>query len=165
MMDARKPVHTGGCQCGAVRYAVYAAPTNPLICHCRTCQKAFGSPFAALVTTSHDQFAWTRGAPAWFASSSAVERGFCPQCGTPLSRQQLDRTQIQISIGSFDDPGKLSPVKQICVDKGVPWFTTLAALDALQTSEILSPEFHDNLKNYQHPDHDTLAWPSAGGQS
>ena len=39
---------TGGCQCGAVRYALHAVPTNPHICHCRMCQKAFGSFFAPL---------------------------------------------------------------------------------------------------------------------
>ncbi len=27
MTDTRMPVHTGGCQCGAVRYALYAEPT------------------------------------------------------------------------------------------------------------------------------------------
>ncbi len=39
---------TGGCQCGAVRYALLSPPTNPHICHCRMCQKAFGSFFAPL---------------------------------------------------------------------------------------------------------------------
>ena len=47
MTEAREPVHTGGCQCGAVRYALYAEPTNPHVCHCRMCQKAFGNVFAA----------------------------------------------------------------------------------------------------------------------
>ncbi len=155
MTETRKPAHTGGCQCGAVRYALYATPANPLICHCRMCQKAFGSPFAALTAISHGQFAWTRGTPAWFASSSAVERGFCRKCGTPLSRQHRDQPQIQISIGSFDDPGRISPTRQICVDQRLPWFTTLATLDAMQTSEILTPAFHENLTNNQHPDHDT----------
>lgn len=38
----------GGCQCGAVRYRVTARLRNPHICHCRMCQKAFGSYFAPL---------------------------------------------------------------------------------------------------------------------
>ena len=33
MSGQRKPVLTGGCQCGAVRYAVYAAPERAGICH------------------------------------------------------------------------------------------------------------------------------------
>ena len=39
---------TGGCQCGAVRYALLEEPTGAHICHCRMCQKAFGSFFAPL---------------------------------------------------------------------------------------------------------------------
>ncbi len=39
---------TGGCQCGAIRYALHDAPTGASICHCRMCQKAFGNYFAPL---------------------------------------------------------------------------------------------------------------------
>ena len=46
MTEKRARVHTGGCQCGAVRYALLAEPYDPHICHCRMCQKAFGGPFA-----------------------------------------------------------------------------------------------------------------------
>jgi len=42
-----KPVLTGGCQCGAIRFAVKAAPVKVSICHCRMCQKASGAPFAS----------------------------------------------------------------------------------------------------------------------
>lgn len=45
--ETRSIVATGGCQCGAVRYALYAAPEGS-VCHCRMCQKAVGGPFAAL---------------------------------------------------------------------------------------------------------------------
>jgi hypothetical protein len=31
------PVMTGGCQCGAVRYALMSDPTQASICHCLTC--------------------------------------------------------------------------------------------------------------------------------
>jgi hypothetical protein len=38
-----KPVHTGGCQCGAVRFRVEGALGDASVCHCRMCQKAFGA--------------------------------------------------------------------------------------------------------------------------
>jgi hypothetical protein len=37
MTEQRTPVLTGGCQCGAVRYALYCEPTEPSICHYRMC--------------------------------------------------------------------------------------------------------------------------------
>ncbi len=40
---------TGGCQCGAVRFACESLGRASL-CHCRMCQKAFGSYFAPLAT-------------------------------------------------------------------------------------------------------------------
>jgi hypothetical protein len=43
------------------------------------CQKAVGAPFWALAETDLASFEWTRGEPAWFRSSEAVERGFCAQ--------------------------------------------------------------------------------------
>ena len=74
MTDAPKPVLTGGCQCGAVRYALSKAPNRVNICHCRMCQKATGAPFASYADIEHEDFAWTRGKPAAFKSSSIAER-------------------------------------------------------------------------------------------
>ena len=76
-----EPVLTGGCQCGAVRYALYAMPERTSLCHCRMCQKAVGQPFAAYTCVPADKFAWTRGKPPTFRSSTAAERHFCPACG------------------------------------------------------------------------------------
>src|SRR6187401_3628133 len=90
--DARTPLHTGGCQCGAVRYALYAEPTNPHVCHCRMCQKAFGNYFAPLAGLPLGDFAWTFGTPGVFKSSEAAERGFCRDCGTRCSFATLTAT-------------------------------------------------------------------------
>ena len=63
--DRRTPVMTGGCQCGAVRYALMSEPTQASICHCRMCQKAFGSYFAPLTGVPVRDLVWTRGTPAF----------------------------------------------------------------------------------------------------
>ena len=76
---------TGGCQCGAVRYALLEEPTGAHICHCRMCQKAFGSFFAPLTGLPMTAFEITRGELAIFKSSDPTERGFCRNCGTPLT--------------------------------------------------------------------------------
>jgi len=36
-MPESKPAMTGGCQCGAVRYALMSEATHASICHCRMC--------------------------------------------------------------------------------------------------------------------------------
>jgi hypothetical protein len=58
---------------------------NAHLCHCRMCQKALGNVFAALVAAPRDGLSWTRGEPKRFFSSEHVARGFCGDCGTPLS--------------------------------------------------------------------------------
>src|SRR6185295_11945689 len=76
---------TGGCQCGAVRYAWLEKPAYSSVCYCRMCQKASGQAFMGLTGGKKEHLTWTRGAPAIFRSSNFVERGFCNQCGTQLT--------------------------------------------------------------------------------
>src|SRR6187431_2983431 len=95
---------TGGCQCGAVRYTLHEPPSGPHICHCRMCQKAFGSFFAPLTGVAEAKFELTRGALSTFKSSDQVERGFCKDCGTPLTFRYVASPRIAVSIGSLDDP-------------------------------------------------------------
>src|ERR1700712_1369555 len=105
-MYKTQPTMTGGCQCGAIRYALYEIPEST-VCHCRMCQKAVGGPFAALSKVPLAQFAWTRGTPGKFQSSSAAERHFCAACGTPLSFHYLDSDAIEVTTGSLDLPARL----------------------------------------------------------
>ena len=125
MNDQRTPVMTGGCQCGAVRYALLAEPTDPSICHCRMCQKAFGNYIAPFAGVPLADLSWTRGTLAVFRSSDAVERGFCRDCGTPLSYRVLANDRISVSIGSLDEPARVTPVIQYGIEGRLP------AIDAL----------------------------------
>ena len=107
-----KPVLTGGCQCGAVRFALKAVPVRVSICHCRMCQKAAGAPFASFADIEHTDFAWTKGQPASFRSSSIAMRDFCAACGTPLSFRRIDGPRIEIMTGAFDRPDRVIPTRQ-----------------------------------------------------
>jgi len=121
-MDARGPVAVGGCQCGAVRYAFFAPLENAHVCHCRMCQRATGGVFASLAGGSPDNFAWTRGKPAFFASSNLAQRAFCDQCGTPLSfRYNLPTARMYVTIGSLDRPEEVTLVKQYGIESRLPW--------------------------------------------
>jgi hypothetical protein len=158
---------TGGCQCGAVRYALHEEPSDPHICHCRMCQKAFGSFFAPLSGVPLAAFELTRGQLAIFKSSDQTERGFCRNCGTPLTFHYVDRPQIAVSIGSLDEPEKVKPGRQYGIEARVSWFGDLAALPGDQTTEEDAPDLARRIAatNHQHPDHDTAVWPAAGSRS
>ena len=147
---------TGGCQCGAVRFAVEGPLGRASICHCRMCQKAFGALFAPLAGVGLADLTWTRGLPRVFSSSEATERGFCGNCGTPLTFHYVFHDRISVSLGSLDDPTRIVPASQYGIESRVPWFDRLAGLPGAPTE--LPTDHAGQLVSRQHPDHDTKAW-------
>ena len=94
---------TGGCQCGAVRYALDMVPENVHVCHCRMCQKAVGGPFAVICPVLKSAFRVTRGEIAYFWSSAVARRGFCRDCGTPLLFEYPDEgDDLGVLVGTLD---------------------------------------------------------------
>ena len=155
MVDFRM---TGGCQCGAVRYALHAMPDTPCICHCRMCQKQAGNYFGAFAGIEERHFEVTRGKVAYFRSSDIGDRGFCRDCGTPLVYRYTSDARVAVTLGSLDDPAKLKPIVQYGVESRMPWFSELAVLPATEADDL---ETCENIRrsNRQHPDHDTTTWP------
>ena len=145
---------TGGCQCGAVRFAADAAPDRACICHCRMCQKATGQPFQAFTTFKAKDFRWTRGSPTLFTSSSWVDRGFCNKCGTPLTYRSDDQ-EIHVSTGALDHPNAAPPTIAYGVESEIPWCVTLTTLPRQRTEDVVSAEDAARFVNHQHPDRDT----------
>jgi len=145
---------TGGCQCGAVRYRIDGPFNNPHICHCRMCQKAFGNYFAALVGSLKENLHWTKGQPSFFRSSSIVQRGFCRDCGTPLSFAYDHSKHIAVSIGSLDDPSAVTPERQYGVESRLPAFAHLHELEGSRTEDDVPPEMMAKLRSRQQPDRD-----------
>jgi hypothetical protein len=154
-----EPAISGGCQCGAIRYRIVGPLGKAGICHCRMCQKAFGSWGAPLVSVPLANLTWSRGEPGEFRSSAVVARGFCPDCGTPLYMKEDDYGVWEIAIGSLDNPALASPTTQVGIESELPWFASLHGLPRSRTDEDRSPEDLEKLKSFQHPDHDTDTWP------
>lgn len=152
-MYKTRPTMTGGCQCGAVRYALFETPESS-VCHCRMCQKAVGGPFAALCKVKLACFAWTLGQPASFNSSSAAERHFCQNCGTPLTFRYLDGDAIEVTTGTLDEPASVPPIKNFGAESRLHWIDLLqpGRLPDITTAE--SNGGKRAIVSYQHPDHD-----------
>ncbi|HRK17619.1 MAG TPA: GFA family protein [Hyphomicrobiaceae bacterium] len=146
---------TGGCQCGAVRYRLSADPQNAHVCHCRMCQKATGNYFAALARVALSDITWTRGAPSIFRSSELVERGFCRNCGTPLTFRYVNTDRINITLGSLDDPTAVPPIRQYGVEGRMPFMGEIADLPGTKTEDDVPADVMKRLSSRQHPDYDT----------
>lgn len=151
---------TGGCQCGAVRYRAESLG-RAAICHCRMCQKQFGSFYGPFVTGIG--VTWTRGVPKHFRSSNAGQRGFCGECGTPLTFES--EGVVELAIGALDNPALAAPVLQVNPNDKLPFVDGISALPTRSAEEKapLDARMRDFV-NFQHPDHDTAQWPSGSGR-
>ena len=145
---------TGGCPCGAVRYATTASPDRASLCHCRMCQKAGGAPFMAFFSVPAASLTWTVGQPAAFASSSVATRGFCLDCGTPLTYQREPRS-ISITTGSLDDPSRAVPTERLGQESVLAWSEQVGALPIRSVAAWMESIGSPAIVNQQYPDHDS----------
>jgi hypothetical protein len=112
----------GGCACGAVRYRATAAPRASMICHCRDCRRAAAAPAVAWLTFARADVAIVAGAPAAFASSPPVRRGFCAACGTPLTYEHTGRPdEIDVTTCSLDDADAAPPTHHSQLAEDLHW--------------------------------------------
>jgi hypothetical protein len=154
---------TGGCQCGAVRFSAEGEPDAGL-CHCRMCQKATGGPFGAYASFPTAALTWTRGRRKLFLSSEHVARGFCGDCGTPLTFEAASGQgrHTSVTIGALDDPASFPPGGQIKIADRLPWIDRLADVPRRSPEdEAAAAAKYPTVVSRQHPDHDTETWPPA----
>ncbi len=150
-------VRTGGCQCGAVRFRIKGQLGRPSICHCRMCQKQFGGFFGPLVTAK-GEVEWLRDELAYFQSSINIARGFCKQCGTPLTYKHPGG--LEIAIGAFDDRSDLAPQIQVNYGSRLPWVEQIFSAPIHDDPDYYSQQ--ESIISFQHPDHETENWPAHG---
>jgi len=114
--------HEGGCLCGAVRYRLEADDYDTNYCHCRSCRVATGGPVAAFVDLQPGQFSWTKGEPAFFASSPGVRRGFCRTCGTAMTYESdTQEGEVHVLTPTLYHPDAFPPSNVFHEDERIPW--------------------------------------------
>ena len=114
----------GGCLCGQVRYRVLGAPVLSLYCYCRDCLSVAGTDGYAGMMVQESEFdhflgrtsVHTRGS----RSGRAVDRHFCPECGSNLwGVTQLGL--VSVAAGTLDDPDSFVPAKAVFVSPAPAW--------------------------------------------
>lgn len=98
----------GGCACGKVRFEADVDSDEAYLCHCRMCQRATGSVSIAFKNLPQDKVRWLSG-PDWYESSPIARRPYCAACGTSLGFQFREGSNLDLTVASFDEPGRFRP--------------------------------------------------------
>lgn len=116
----------GGCQCGAVRYRLKAAPKGVYACHCKDCQRFSGTTHTISMVVGVDDVELVKGTLIHFdkaADSGRVVRMLgCERCGTKVWNEPLaSPALIVMKPGTLDDMGWAAPVGNIWTESRAPW--------------------------------------------
>lgn len=119
-----KTPFTGGCMCGSVRYICISEPNFMGNCHCRDCQRATGTAFAAAIIVPRDAVTITGDVKYYDVtgdSGQTISRGFCPNCGSRLFSKREVADFLGITAGSLDDPSWFSPMFDFYTASAQSW--------------------------------------------
>jgi hypothetical protein len=116
---------TGGCLCGAVRYAFAEEPVVTRICWCRLCQYLGGGSGTVNVCFRTAGMKVTGALHDWSSvadSGNVMHRRFCPACGTPVFSEAEARPHLVfVRAGTLDDPEIAKPAMTIWTASAPTW--------------------------------------------
>ncbi|MSO54955.1 MAG: GFA family protein [Rhodospirillales bacterium] len=113
---------TGGCLCGRIRYQSTAAPRLVTHCHCTICRRQSGAAFLTWASFQAAALTITQGTPTGIRATEKAERSFCAECGTPMTfRFFASPDEIDVTIGSLDDPTAVTPQDHIWTSTQLHW--------------------------------------------
>ena len=120
--------HSGGCMCGSVRYRLTAEPMRVGLCHCETCRRNTGAAFGVFAVVRRGDLQVLSGETGWFQSSPVGKRHFCRSCGSPVFSEWTDSDDIDVYVGSLDEPERLEPSYELWTVRRLPWLSHLGQL-------------------------------------
>lgn len=134
----RKPVASGGCFCGDVRFEIWGEPSAIGYCHCRMCQLALGGPVSAWMACEKKFVKFLGDAPKVYQSSQISERAFCGNCGTSLYTdiKALGTSGFySMRLATLDNPEDFPPSCHFGVENQLPWLEIADDLPRIRTEE------------------------------
>ena len=115
----------GGCKCGLVRFEGRLLGAPMFRCHCRDCQQLTGSGHSEMIPLSRSDFMISETCKTYEmkgGSGGSTFSGFCPECGSQLTRNSARMSdRIYVHASSLDDPRRYRPEKSICADAAQVW--------------------------------------------
>jgi hypothetical protein len=128
-------IREGGCQCGAVRYAIHGEPVWLAVCHCKECQRQSGSAFGMSLIVRKGQFVLQQGQLKHFTRTSDSNRpvvcAFCPECGTRIYHEpRYLEGVVNVKPGTLDDTSWLQPNLHAWTARKQPWLKLEEGLPA-----------------------------------
>ena len=110
---------TGGCLCGAVRFAARDVPLTVGVCHCEMCRRWTGSALIG-VTVPTGSVSFSGDALTVMQTSDWAERAFCGRCGSGVYfRVTMEGDwfgNTELPVGLFDDPDGFEITNEIYID-------------------------------------------------
>lgn len=133
--------YTGGCACGAIRFATGSDPLFENHCQCIDCQKRSGTGHGSYLTfPRRADVVITGQAKDWRVtgdSGNEKVHAFCPTCGTPVYLTFVAMPDlVAVHAASLDDPGQFKPQAVTYNSRSRVWDTMDASL---QTFEKMPP--------------------------
>lgn len=128
----------GRCTCGAIAYALTAAPMFVHCCHCSWCQRETGSAFAinALIEAEHIQL--IKGQPEIITVPSNSGKGQqicrCPVCKTALwSHYGAAKEKVSfVRVGTLNHPDACPPDIHIFTSTKQKWLQLSNAVPVME---------------------------------
>jgi adenylate cyclase len=133
-----RPVVTGGCLCGEVRFEVTGESIGSSYCHCRMCQRFAGAPVSAGTGFLYNDFRVIQGEPRLYRSSEIAERAFCPTCGSSMWMKYFSWKWIFIKTANLDNPEDFAPTTHFGIESQMPWHDVHDELPRIRSED--SPE-------------------------
>ena len=135
---ADESMRSGGCLCGAVRFAIPVPEARFSVCHCSMCRRWSAGPFMSVHCPGNVTFTEDEGL-SWYRGSPWAERGFCSKCGTSLFWRLAEKPQQEliVSVEAFDDAADMTLDRHIYSDAIPPRYDFADSRPRVTEAELM----------------------------